>query len=356
MGREQHFIPRFLLKYFSVDANGKLINVHLLNENRLSKGASLKNQAQRHYLYGMDQKLEKFYEQLEGNTASVIRKLSTGFLYLNNEENLHLKLFIHYQMNRTPGNVELFNNSIESIIKNMASYNKKLKNHLNEFAIGINNPYMFLFRLATKALHVIMNLRIGLLGSSNKKPFIIGQNPVVRLNPFLKAKNWQWSTQGLILKGIMIIMPISPQFSVIMYDSLCYTLINKYPNWIISDNDIDLLNYLQYLNTKECIYFSYDPDITYFNSISDKTKNFRNDVKVKLNLLSKRVKDDGEIEEIINSGLKEYPIEQNFNFYSLKYDAYMKQITNHVQARREVMPNFIEDEINRRLQSKGHST
>jgi hypothetical protein len=312
----------------------------------------LDGQAQKNYLYGSDQKLENIFGMLENEAAPIMMKLMSNNFELTNEEKLHLKLFILYQMNRTPGNVELLNTSIESIIKNAASHDKFIKEKLNKFSVGINNPYMFLFTMATKAIHVIMDLRIGLLESNPNNPFVIGQNPVIRLNPFLKTKGWKFSTQGLILKGTMIIMPISPQFAVILYDSNRYTLVNKNPKWVINNTDINLLNRLQYLNTDECIYFMHIPDINYYKQILHETKLFRNDVKANIEILKKTVKRNNNIEELVNSGIKEYPIEQQFNFYAIKSDSYHETINNHFEAKRDVMPNFIQDEIDRRIREK----
>lgn len=352
MGKDQHYVPVFLLKNFSTDTEGNFFNIHLLNADKFILPGKIEGQAQKNYLYGSDQKLEKFFGMLENETAPIIMKLASKKFELTNEEKLHLKLFIMYQMNRTPGNVELLNNSIESIIKNAASHDNFLKEKLNEFSLGINNPYMFLFIMATKAIHVMMDLRIGLLESNPNNPFIIGQNPVIRLNPFLQTKGWKFSTQGLILKGAMIIMPISPQFSVILYDSYRYTLVNKKPEWVINDADINLLNRLQYLNTDECVYFMHNPDINCYNQISHETQLFRNDFKAKIEILKKTVNKNENMEALVNSGIKEYPIQQQFNFCALKNDAYLEIINTHFEAKRNVMPNFIQDEIDRRIGEK----
>ena len=352
MGKVQHYVPRLLLKNFSTDPEGNFINIHLLNANKFILPGTLYGQAQEDYLYGSDQKLEKFFAMLEGETAPVINKLLNRDLNLTNEEKLHLKLFIMYQMNRTPGNVDLLNDTIESMIKNIASHDIFLKDKLDEFSTEINKPYMFLFSMATRAIHVVMDLRIGLLESNQNNPFVIGQNPVIRLNPFLQTKGWKFSTQGLILKGVMIIMPISSQFSVILYDCYRYTLVNKKPEWLINEDDINLLNRLQYLNTDECIYFKHNPDINYYTQISNETQAFRNDIKATIKILKKPIIKNNKMEETVNSGIKEYPIVQQFSFYVYKNNAYLEKISNDIEAKRDVMPNFIQEEIDRRLRDK----
>jgi hypothetical protein len=286
---------------------------------------------------------------LEGVTSPAIDKLLTGSSVLSDEEKLHMKLFIMYQLNRTPGSIDLSNDSIESLIKNVASHDKLLKDHLSEFSTELKEPYMFQFSMATKTLHVILDLRMGLLESNGNIHFILGQNPVIRLNPFLQEKGWKWSTQGLALKGLLIIMPISPKYSVILYDNFCYKLKNKSPKWIISDDDVNLLNRLQYFNTYECIYFNHTPDIDNYKQLALETQKYRDNVRVSIDLLSTKKNQDGSKGEIIKSGLIEYPINQKCHFYEIKEMAYKEQITNYNEAtRRSIMPNFILDEINHR--------
>jgi hypothetical protein len=144
-------------------------------------------------------------------------------------------------------------------------------------------------------------------------------------------------------------MPISPKYSIILYDNYCYKLINKSLKWIISDNDVNFFNRLQYFNTYECIYFNYIPDIDNYKKLALETQKYRDNVRVNINLISTKENNNGSKEEIINSGLIEYPIEQKCHFYAIKEMAYKEQITNFYEVtRRSIMPNFILDEINRR--------
>ena len=348
MTKKQHYLPRFLLKKFATDIDKKLINIHLMKNNKLIIDGDLYDQAQEKYLYGSDQKLENLYSKLEGFTSPVIDKLLTGSLVLSDEEKLHMKLFIMYQLNRTPGSIDLTNDSIDSMVKNVASHDKFLKDRLSEFYAVLKEPYMFQFSIATKTLHVILDLRIGLLESNGKIPFILGQNPVIRLNPFLQEKDWKWSTQGLALKGLIVIMPINPKYSVVLYDDFCYILINRSPKWIISDDDVNFLNRLQYFNTNECIYFSYTPVMDTYKQLAIETQKYRDNIRVSIDLFSIKENQDGSKKKIVKSGLIEYPIKQKCHFYSIKKIAYEERITNINDATRDIMPNFILDEINRR--------
>jgi hypothetical protein len=349
MGKKQHYLPRFLLKKFATNITKKQINIHLMKNNEFLIDKDLENQAKERYLYGSDQKLENLYGKLETVTSPVIDKLLTGSLVFSEEEKLHIKLFIMFQLHRTPGSINLTNDSIDSMIKNAASHDILLKDHLAEFSTELKEPYMFQFRMATEALHVILDLRIGLLESNGNIPFILGQNPVIRLNPFLQEKCWKWSTQGLALKGVMVIMPISPRYSVLLYDNYCYTLVNNSPRWIVSDDDVDFLNQLQYFNTYECIYFNYTPDMDRYKQLALETKKYRDNVRVSIDLLGTKENQDGSKEEVVKSGLIEYPIDQKCHFYEFKEMAYKEHITNFYEAtRRSIIPNFIRNEINRR--------
>jgi hypothetical protein len=251
-----------LLRNFSVDKDKKYFNIHLLNNNEFFYNMPLYNQAQENNLYGSDQKLEHFFCQLESTASIGFAKLKTGNSNLLKEEELHIKLFLINQIGRTPGTISSHDDSIELMIKNLASHDKVLKDHLEEFSVGLNDPYKLMLTFSIDLLYTILDLRIGLLETDKKNSFfMIGQNPVILLNPYLREKNWKWSTRGLALKGLIIIMPISPQFSLILYDDLRYKLINKYPKWIIGSSDVDKLNNFQYCNTDDCIYF--------YNSINE---------------------------------------------------------------------------------------
>ena len=70
--KKQHFIPRFYLKNFSYENDGKSIGIWLKGTNHYIKRGNLKNQAYCNYFYGKDVTLENELSELEDNAASII--------------------------------------------------------------------------------------------------------------------------------------------------------------------------------------------------------------------------------------------------------------------------------------------
>ena len=241
------------------------------------------------------------------------------------------------QISRTPGYVSAQDDCMEKLIKNMASHVKNLKDHLDDFSVGLNEPYKMYFSFSIDLLYLVLDLRIGLLETTDKQSFfIIGQNPVIILNPYLKNKNWIWSTQGLGLKGLVMIMPISPRFSLIMYDALHYTLINKNPKWVIGDADVEKLNDYQYCNSVECIYFATPLNEEQYRKKNDLYKQYRESNKANFEIIGSSLDEKtGYKTEITKTGLREFPIEQKFSFLAYKAFGFEKPINNFNDAKRD---------------------
>jgi hypothetical protein len=339
-----------LLRNFSVDKDKLLINIHLLKDNRFLYSKILYGQAQEDNLYGSDQKLEQFYWRIETAASLVLAKLNTGNISLLKEEQWHIKFFMLNQLFRTPGFITVQDNSFEKLFKNMASHDEKLKNHLDEFGIGLNEPYKLYSSFSIDLLYIISDLRIGLLETErNELPFLIGQNPVILINPFLQEKNcWIWSTQGLAMKGIMMIMPISPRFSLILYDSLRYTLLNKNPKWIINDSDVEKLNDFQYCNTLECIYFSNHINEEKYIQKNNLYRNCRESDRSIFEIISSSIDEKTKYKtEVTRMGTKEFPIKQKFDFVGYKAAEYGKPIICYDDAKREHV-----DDVNLRRKNR----
>jgi hypothetical protein len=335
MAKKQHYIPRLLLKKFSCDLEEKYINIHILSENKLLLKAPLYDQAQEHYLYGADQKLENAYRILEDNAGKIFSKLISGKLDLSKEDNAWIKLFILFQMNRTPSAVHTNEDILNTQIKNLASHDTFLKNHLNEFEIKLNDPYKYLFKIAVDTSQYIADLRIAIL-KSHTDDLIVGKAPIIILNPYLITKKWPFSIQGIGLKGAFIIMPLSPRHSILLYDNIQYALLKNNGYCILEKDDIEKLNGLQYCYTSDCVYFIGDNRKQYLIDLNNQYKYFRNENKSELEKTPLEYYKNGNIkEEIVRLGTKKPPINQEFSFVKYKEKAFLKNITNYTDGIRD---------------------
>lgn len=338
---KHHYVPRMILKNFADDTEGKFFNIHLLKDDDFIYHKGLYGQAQKDDLYGSNQKIESFFGKLETSASPGLMKLKTGNVNLFEEEEFYIKLFVMYQISRTPGFAELFDHSIDATVKILASHDTELKKKLNDITIDLKRPYFQHFRLVTKAFPIVMDLSIGLLETDfTNSSFLIGQNPVIRLNPYLQGKKWKKSTQGLAWKGLILVMPISPRFSLILYDKLRYRIMNKNPKWIINSADVDKLNCFQYCNTIDCIYFNNSVDEDKYRQINAKYKNFREDTKVD-SVIPEVNKDNEYMKEPPRLYIKEFPIKQEFKFLGIKIKEYEKRINGNEDAIRECLKALV---------------
>lgn len=278
--KKQHYVPQMLLRNWSND--GSKINSFLVEYDKIVNGVSIDTQAQKHYYYGEDQKIEKLYGMIEGETAELFKKvIESDHMIETMEDKRTLVHFISTQNTRTPNSLKEVNDSISQVIKQMMKQSGQFNDCLDEVEkceIKLNNlPYMQL-RLNLSSFLLYSDLNICLLFANSDRHFVIGQDPVIIVNPYLIQKKWNGPKRGLALRGLVVILPISPDICICLYDPSTY---NALPEKIYLDNnDIDLLNKYQFLTTDSCIYFSEeDKNFTNFNN---DTKDYRAQVSTAL--------------------------------------------------------------------------
>ncbi|MDH6149441.1 MULTISPECIES: DUF4238 domain-containing protein [Paraburkholderia] len=98
--KKHHFVPKFYLKRFSAD--GKSINAFILKSHRKILSANLTNQCYKEYFYGKTLDFEHALGQVEGDAASLLRKISEdNTLPAGYNDRVALILYILLQIGRT---------------------------------------------------------------------------------------------------------------------------------------------------------------------------------------------------------------------------------------------------------------
>lgn len=343
MGQKQHYVPRILLKGFASTENGKQINIYILEKDKIIYNGGLYEQAQKHNLYGADQKLELVFSRLESEFSKVIIKLKDENLNLTLEEQSFLKIFILIQRLRTPSAVKLYNDSINQMGKNILLHDRKVEGIIDKFDLELSDPYLFLFKMAAKTVKNISDLRVGLIKPPENKKFIIGEHPVVILNPFLEYRNWIGSKQGLGVKGTIIILPICKDISIVLYDGVRYKFSNFRKIITISNSDIDKLNYCQVLQTDSCVYFSEVINVNELLIYRDKSVDYRNETKSKIEVFKgPESKKSRKKSELVMIGSVELPIKQEFSFISMIQSQMNVSLGPSMDIRREALKLYEE--------------
>jgi Protein of unknown function (DUF4238) len=337
MVKKQHYVPRLLLRRFATDEEQKLVNIYLLKHKKILYEKGLKNQAYGWYLYGADQILERAYQEIENGFSSSLRRFDNNDLCLNREDEAHLRFFIMFQKTRTPASVSIQNEWLDKFTKNLSSHDMKLKNRIDQFYVEFTDPYKFIFNITAETIPFCKDLQYGLLINETKVPFLIGEHPVVSLNPFLFDRNWHGSRQGIGVKGAVLILPISPTRSIILYDSERYKFRNFKRIISLESDDIDKLNECQILQSVDCVYFNQEIDTNYLDNIADRTREYRESDKSNLEVFEEKGRKKRIHSELVMMGNKPLPIEDKFSFLGQTHLATFENLGDSMDIRREAV-------------------
>lgn len=250
--KNQHFVPKFYLRNFSFNSEGKRLAVYNTLGDLWIPKASLKGQAQKDFFYGMDGRVEEALGKTENEVAPLLRRVI-------NEEYIpavgtddHLKL-LHFLMltdARNPVNTR----EIMSRMPMLNEYVQQLSGGANsipdEEMTTHEEALELSFRNVATAVAITKDLRLKLIRNATSVPYITCDNPVVKYNQFLESRKWMFSGTGLAAIGLQVFMPLSPEMMLIAYDDLTYRIGDKKKNILVIANpkEVDQLNLLQVLN------------------------------------------------------------------------------------------------------------
>lgn len=314
--KSQHFVPRFYLKNFSNQKNGKTISLFNIGKEIFIPSASIKHESCLPFFYGTDRVVENNLSILESIFAKLIsdiiklKKLPSPY----SKEHFLLLLFIISAASRTEYSAEAMNETMDKTFKTIYKEDPRFKDFIQDFKIGIQNPATYSMGISLQIVPIIFDLEFKLLENKTSTAFITSDNPLVKYNQFLEFKKAFGAITGYGVKGIQIMIPINPNNYIILFDSSVYKIGDRKQKIIpINDlKDIDSLNLLQFISALKNVYFNdtinenYISDLfslgkkhlrtrkanllespIYYDSNGNKRKQFATfseDIKIKLNL------------------------------------------------------------------------
>lgn len=329
MGKKQHYVPQFLLRNWSDDKSS--IKTYLLNENKVIPAASISSQAQKHYLYGEDQVIEEILCSLEEESSLIISKFLTGNLNLSLEERKTIIHFIAMQNVRTPNAIQRTNDMATALARDLLIKEKQFeefRENIKDLNVSFTDPSAKQLEFFLSTFLMYIDLKICLLKANDKNNFIIGQDPIITLNPYLEEKKWPGPKRGIGLRGVIIILPISPLHTLCLYDKSVYRILNGNNISYLNDEDINLLNEYQFLTTDNVIF--YKNLLGNFEDFTKETENYRNNPKA-------NVQDYINVEDpqkmLVATQWEEYGLPQKFSFYAIRESAYKMELNSYSVVR-----------------------
>ena len=223
--RNQHYVPQFLLRRFSVAAGEEQVWAYDKKTGKIFR-TNVRNVASQRDYYNIpnidDASLEPALGAMEANAAAVVDRLlaSESLKSLTADDRGALALFAAAQMNRTT--------HFEEVIKFMA---EGLRDHFRKMGAAeeLVQSSTRLSDEERKILHLKSILRADeyaallaqmdwcLMRTEAVNPFWISDNPLLRHN---SEDFGPYGNLGLALPGMEIYLPLSPTITLAMFDRL----------------------------------------------------------------------------------------------------------------------------------------
>lgn len=302
--KNQHYIPKFYLRYFSYLKNKKQIGVYNIYNRLFIQTAKLKTHGSKNFFYGYDGVVEDNLANIEGLLSQTINEIieTRQVPKRNSERHFELLSFITLTDLRNPIKVEGFKNQLVGMRENLLKLDPQVD--VNKFVPNPTHEEMIKLLLSNSVemIKYISDLEYKLIINKSEKPFISSDFPIVKHNQFLEKANWQLSKSGYGTVGLQIFVPLNSELSLIFFDSGIYKVGDKKKKYLElnNDSDIDSINTLQFINCFETIYFDERATEDYVRKIDANSKQFKR-ANVTDTTLSHLIK-EGENEEEVLKG------------------------------------------------------
>jgi hypothetical protein len=247
--KNQHFVPRCLLKPFTKNDEGRAINVYNIRADRLIPNAPVKGQCASDYLYGKDGKLETILARTEGLFSAVRGRVLTR---AGTEQDMRdLNFFTYLQYRRTEMAASRLKESYQMM--NLGIFeDAKAQPIPDKHELVIDS-----LKFCVETRDYITDLKVRLVEDQSNVDFVISDDPAIFANRFADQRLGKDSF-GISSSGILLTMPLTPKLAVICYDGLVYTATDLVDGRFIikKDSDAAALNEFQNLKAAENLYFS----------------------------------------------------------------------------------------------------
>lgn len=263
--KNQHYVPRFYLRYFAQGAK-KSIGLKNLRSELVIDRANIKNQCSDDYFYTDDGRNEKPFAEIEGVFDQLIRQIAhNGEIPARNSQDfINLLGFVSFQRSRTAGAVEEYLNVANQVTREVlrahftAKGDQDMLEYVDRVSWNSEGLAMQLVKDALIAAPLIYDLSGMLVRAGGREKFITSDDPIIFTNLFSFGDKGQ-PNSGLSCRGLIITFPISPDLSIILYDDSVYKINAAHPRQrstvTLPDEDVVKLNLLQYKHASENIYF-----------------------------------------------------------------------------------------------------
>lgn len=259
--KRQHYVPKFYLRNFSFDGGNRLHLLHVETLRAIPR-IGLKEQCHQDYFYGHDAVVENALQDMEGAAAKVFQAIITERRLPDRatEDDFVFRSFVCMQWGRTKSHAEnseaLFSKALKTVYSPEWRAAGIPQDEIDQLEFGTTYPGAYSLGMAAEMIPFLGDLETKLVVSGTLGEFVTSDTPVVMINPFYLGR-FPGGITGFNVRGLIILVPISPQLLAVLYDAKCYRVGSpgKRVVQLASHGDLVALNNFQCLNAANAIYF-----------------------------------------------------------------------------------------------------
>ncbi|MVT09508.1 DUF4238 domain-containing protein [Chitinophaga tropicalis] len=277
--KKQHYVSQFLLRKFGNKDNATMINAYNLKIGKLIMPTAIKGQAQDKFYYGEDLTFENFLSVVEERAAPIIHRICEENTVAFGERKEY-SFLLHYLMLysfRTKANVNKTFDHLNSMFKEIAPYISDFEN-IDFEHLRLSHPEPAAYNLAYFMDNwvVCADLELFLIINDTEEDFIISDNPLVNFNPLMLRRSAYHLAEGLLNKGLILFLPVSPKHCLMLCDPWAYDVYCA-GNTVTLDNidDLNNINTLQAISADQNIYFTDGTDVQQLVATATKAGSLR---------------------------------------------------------------------------------
>lgn len=253
--KNQHFVPKCHLKHFSSDQSGNSVNLYNVDRGLHVRNAPIKGQCSRDYFYGKDPSIDDAIKEFESRYGQCMIKINSGDY--GDETRFNLLFFSYLQYHRTDSAARRQQRAINDMLSEIDPSKKFIppEAHWNTQKTVLES-----LRMVAQTSKFIFDLKSVIVVNRSRTAFITSDDPAIIANKF-EAQKFNSDRFGITSAGLMLVLPLSPDYLFLAYDSQVYNIgiavagrleVNK-------DDDIVALNQLQCIKAAKNVYFK-DPE------------------------------------------------------------------------------------------------
>jgi hypothetical protein len=283
--KKQHYVSQLLLNSWDCgEGKNKKINIFDIKKSEVRPNQSIKKVFSENYFYDRDNLVENFLANLiEGPASSVIDKIiSESRNIISEKELLTLYRFILTLSFRTPGAInkvsEFINSHLESIVRECLSLNGFDPEEASNGKFEFNQSHLVstITLMGAQLAPLLKDLKYHIIKNETSSDFYISDHPVFIYNWLYRELNHPAVT-SLAARGLQIFLPLSPKITLCLYDPKVYYYGKQgdLETCISNNNDIEILNSFQVINSDSTIGFNSREDEAHLRQLYEKYKNIK---------------------------------------------------------------------------------